>query len=152
MCLKLAADRRFITFLSTANYSHIINIFIIIFLIIKLQVAEIFGLCNYLGLDGNYMSDIAILKVDRPFEYSSHLIPICLDTNSEVNTLALLPGKLGKVAGFGKTETGEASKRLLTIEVPIVSPDECNRVAGDSRKFITQDKFCAGYTNGNDKF
>lgn len=101
-----------------------------------------------MGYDGNYQSDIAILRVDKPFEFNSHLLPICLDTNNDVTNIALFPGKSGKVAGFGKTESGEQSDILLTATLPFVSPDECYQEVGDSRKFITQDKFCAGFKNG----
>ena len=108
-------------------------------------------ICNYLGLEGNYAQDIAILHIERPFVFSSLLVPICLDVSVHGDVSVLEVGNFGKVAGFGRTTVDTTSKVLQSINVPYVSFNECkaSTTSSDMEKFITIDKFCAGYTNGD---
>nr|XP_012149751.1 PREDICTED: uncharacterized protein LOC100881290 [Megachile rotundata] len=114
----------------------------------KSKVKNIYVPCNYRGLEGNYAEDIAIIEIMEPFAFSSVLVPICLDITKDL--LLLDVGDYGKVAGFGKTSLGTSSYILQTITVPYISKSECRSASStyDTAKFITSDKFCAGYTNG----
>ncbi|KAK0162566.1 hypothetical protein PV327_006334 [Microctonus hyperodae] len=115
----------------------------------KRNIKKIYISCNYLGFDGNYARDIAILHVDKPFVFTSFLVPICLDRTTNDQT-AIDVGKKGIVAGFGRTESGPSSGILQSITLPVVPLSHCKSasVSAEAEKFITIDKFCAGYTNG----
>ncbi|XP_008207498.1 modular serine protease [Nasonia vitripennis] len=117
----------------------------------KTKVKDIFIICNYLGLEGNYASDIAILQIETAFVFSSIVMPICLDTTSASDQAVLEVGNHGRVPGFGRTAQGSSSFILQAITVPYVPLNTCksSSIASDSEKYITIDKFCAGYTNGS---
>ncbi|KAL2725296.1 ATPase family AAA domain-containing protein [Vespula squamosa] len=109
----------------------------------KAKVKSIYVNCNYLGLEGNYAWDIALLEIDVPFVFSALLLPACLDQS-------FIESGEGVVAGFGRTALGPSSFILQSVTLPYVPLNQC-RSAGNtvqSEKFITIDKFCAGYTNG----
>lgn len=106
--------------------------------------------CSYLGLDGNYAWDIAVVEIKKPFVFSALLVPICLDVSSTNDLNVLEFGNSGKVAGFGRTASGPSSAILQSITVPYIPHNQCQSVSAgtESEKFMTLDKFCAGYTNG----
>ncbi|XP_011705946.1 PREDICTED: coagulation factor IX-like, partial [Wasmannia auropunctata] len=113
------------------------------------QVKHIYIVRNYLGLIGNYLWDIAILELVTPFVLSTWLVPVCIDTLSDRSVLE--PGSYGKVAGFGRTAFGDSSAVLQTLTVPVISTSQCKSASqnASTEQFITNDKFCAGYTNGS---
>ncbi|XP_012281536.1 modular serine protease-like isoform X2 [Orussus abietinus] len=116
----------------------------------RAEVKNIYINCRYLGVSGNYAWDIAIIEISRPFVFSALLVPICLDVAGDTDRIALEVGSYGKVAGFGRTALGETSAILQYITVPYVSINQCKSAGSalDSDRYITMDKFCAGYTNG----
>ncbi|XP_014488646.1 PREDICTED: limulus clotting factor C-like [Dinoponera quadriceps] len=120
-------------------------------LVRKGQVKNIYISCNYLGLIGNYVSDIAILELVEPFVLSTWLVPICIDPFSYGDRVVLEAGVYGKVAGFGRTAMSESSAILQALTVPYVPYNQCKSASQNSekQKYITIDKFCAGYTNGS---
>nr|XP_050845441.1 modular serine protease-like [Vespula vulgaris] len=108
----------------------------------KAQVENIYIPCNYLGLEGNYAWDIALLKIDVPFVFSAFLLPACLDQT-------FIEFGYGIVAGFSRTTLGASSFILQSAILPYVPLNQCKSVSSaQSEKFIMPDKFCAGYTNG----
>ncbi|KAF7407366.1 hypothetical protein HZH66_001903 [Vespula vulgaris] len=109
----------------------------------KAKVKNIYVNCNYLGLEGNYAWDIALLEIDVPFVFSALLLPACLDQS-------FIESGQGVVAGFGRTAFGSSSFILQSVTLPYVPLNQCKSVGNtvQSEKFITIDKFCAGYTNG----
>ncbi|XP_047371433.1 modular serine protease-like [Vespa velutina] len=109
----------------------------------KAKVKSIYVNCNYLGLEGNYAWDIALLEIDVPFVFSALLLPACLDQS-------FIESGQGVVAGFGRTALGPSSFILQSVTLPYVPLNQCKSVGNtvQSEKFITIDKFCAGYTNG----
>lgn len=116
------------------------------------KVKNIFIRCTYRGLQGLYANDIAILELKESFTFTGLLMPICLDYRARLgNKPVLETGNLGRVPGFGRTEEGSTSYVLRSISVPYISQQQCETAAAetDSASFITADKFCAGYTNGN---
>ncbi|XP_071639428.1 uncharacterized protein [Temnothorax longispinosus] len=115
------------------------------------QVKRIYIERNYVGYIGNFLSDIAVLELVTPFVLSSYLVPACIDTLSYGNVLE--PGTYGKVAVFGRRAIGEprAWYILQALTVPVISLSQC-RSASQSvnmEQYVTNDKFCAGYTNGS---
>lgn len=108
---------------------------------------NIYNVCTYLGFEGNYAADIAILEITEPFIFSSFLVPICLDILND--QIYLETGILGKVAGFGRTALNPFSQILQTIKLPYVPLHQCESTTNDSTKYVlAYDKFCAGYANG----
>lgn len=75
-------------------------------------------------------------------------MPVCLDVTDD--RIDLQSGLFGKVAGFGKTVYGTASSILQSVTLPYVPLPQCRSASRDydTGKYITYDKFCAGYTNG----
>ncbi|KAG5307515.1 FA9 factor, partial [Acromyrmex insinuator] len=118
-------------------------------LVKKNQVKHVYIVRNYLGLIGNYLWDIAVLELDRPFVLSTWLVPVCIDTLSDRSVLEA--GSYGKVAGFGRTALGESSAILQALTVPVIPLSQCRSASqnANTEQFITNDKFCAGYTNGS---
>ncbi|XP_043498472.1 clotting factor C-like [Polistes fuscatus] len=109
----------------------------------KARVKGIYVPCNYLGFEGNYAWDIAILEIDRPFVLSSSLLPACLNDD-------VIESGLGVTSGFGRTALGSSSFILKSVSLPYVPLSQCksSKNSLESEKLITMDKFCAGYTNG----
>jgi len=111
------------------------------------QVKRIYIPHNYIGYEGRFLWDIAILELVRPFVLSAWLVPVCIDTLND--RIVLEQGTYGKVAGFGRTALGESSEILQAIAVPIVPLSQCiSASSNNNKKFFTDEKFCAGYTNG----
>ncbi|CAL7944331.1 unnamed protein product [Xylocopa violacea] len=115
----------------------------------KAKVKNIYIVCTYFGNEGNYAADIAILEITQPFVFSVFLVPICLDFSN--NQVILEGGVVGKVAGFGRTAVGSSSFILQAITVPYIPFNQCRSLSAiyETQKYITEDKFCAGYTNGS---
>ena len=69
--------------------------------------------------------DVALLHLDRPVFYQDNIIPICLPP-PDIH----LTGKVGLVAGWGKTDNsfGKTGTNILhKVLVPIIKNDECIR-------------------------
>ncbi|XP_046827834.1 modular serine protease-like, partial [Vespa crabro] len=108
----------------------------------KAQVKNIYVNCYYMGLEGNYGWDIAILEIDVPFIFSALLLPACLDET-------FIEFGYGIVAGFSRTILGASSFLLRSVKLPYVPFNQCRSASNaESEKFIMPDKFCAGNTNG----
>lgn len=94
---------------------------------------------------GGHLDDIALIKVDRPFDtVPSQLV--------KLETLRLerafgQPGDCAVVTGWGYTETsgGNTTRWLRQVDVPIVENAVCNQsYFGD----IHESQVCAGYKQG----
>ncbi|EZA52823.1 hypothetical protein DMN91_001794 [Ooceraea biroi] len=118
-------------------------------LVRKNRVKNIYITCNYLGLIGNYVWDIAILELEQPFVLSAWLVPVCIDDSGDYAVLEA--GSYGKVAGFGRTATGPTSAILQSLTVPYVPFNQCKSasISAHTEQYLTTDKFCAGYRNGS---
>lgn len=67
--------------------------------------------------------DVALLHLDRPVFYQDNIIPVCLPPAD-----IPLTGKIGLVAGWGKTDNsfGKTGTNILhKVLVPIIKNDEC---------------------------
>ncbi|XP_043487983.1 limulus clotting factor C-like [Polistes fuscatus] len=109
----------------------------------KARVKGIYVPCNYVGYEGNYAYDIAILEIERPFIMSPSLLPACLDDD-------VIESGLGVASGFGRTHEGPSSFVLQSVSLPYIPISQCKSSKNflESENLITMDKFCAGYTNG----
>ncbi|XP_020285267.1 prostasin-like [Pseudomyrmex gracilis] len=116
-----------------------------------LQVSNIYFTCNYIDSRGSVGAEIAILQVDRPFEKSAYLIPICIDL---FNALPVLKqNSTIKLPAFDRpSATSTSSGMLQALEVSYSSIDQCTSAAqsADIEQYLrSHDKFCARYTNGS---
>ena len=69
--------------------------------------------------------DVALLHLDRPVFYQDNIIPICLPPPD-----ISLTGKVGLVAGWGKTDNtfGKTGTNILhKALVPIIKNEDCIR-------------------------
>ncbi|GBP36284.1 Modular serine protease [Eumeta japonica] len=114
------------------------------------EVAEIKVPTSFRGAQNNYQSDIALVVLSTPIVYQTYVRPVCVDFDVYFNSRQLMPGRLGKVAGWGYTsENATSSPTLQVVDLPYLNFSECLvRVPEGFREYITSDKICAGYTNG----
>ncbi|XP_060634583.2 plasma kallikrein [Anolis sagrei] len=104
------------------------------------KVQEIIVHSKYRISEAGY--DIALLKLDRPMNFSVLQQPLCLPTE-EMNT------KYTEcwVTGWGYTkERGQVHDILQKLKIPLISNQECQTRYQNHR--ITDKMLCAGYTEG----
>jgi len=92
--------------------------------------------------------DVAVLKLDRPVDYQDNILPICLPTSDYD-----LVGKIGVVAGWGKTDNsfGKTGTNILhKVLVPIIENDRCRAWHRDKAIAVQlhEEMFCAGHKVG----
>merc|ERR1712088_703789 len=92
--------------------------------------------------------DVAVLKLDRPVAYQDNILPICLPTSDYD-----LVGKIGVVAGWGKTDNsfGKTGTNILhKVLVPIIENDRCRAWHRDKAIAVQlhEEMFCAGHKGG----
>lgn len=110
----------------------------------KIRYSEAYN--DYLGL---YNSDIALLVLSDYIIFQPYIKPICVEIDLINNNVHIDAGVTGIVAGWGVDSNGISSALLKTIELPVIEPGECRRSFSQPFKyFYTDDKFCAGYING----
>ncbi|RZB39248.1 Trypsin, Ldl recept a, and/or Sushi domain containing protein, partial [Asbolus verrucosus] len=103
----------------------------------------------YQDLVGNYGSDIAILVLSNPAEFSPVIRPACIDWELDDITDHLTKNNLGLIAGMGVTENDTSSEQLRATYLPVVDDTECiKQQKKDFKKYITFTSFCAGWRNG----
>ena len=72
-----------------------------------------------------YENDLALVRTERRVTFADNIIPICLPPPD-----IALTGKIGLVAGWGKTDNsfGKTGTNILhKVLVPIIKNDECIR-------------------------
>lgn len=99
--------------------------------------------------------DIALLRLDRPFDIAPLDIPRLLDPASAFDDYHAHDGDCARVIGWGRTENvhgAAASDRLLGVDLRLWSRRACQNAwryeDGAERSAITEDKVCAGYATG----
>ena len=116
----------------------------------KYKVASIKIYEQYMDVDGLFISDIAVARLDKPIIFQSYIKPICVEYSLKGNQRYMVSGITGRVAGWGLTASdGEPSSVLKTIDLPSIDFNTCLKESPPSFKpFITTDKFCGGFTTG----
>jgi len=92
-------------------------------------------------------NDIAIIKLDKPINFTSTIQPACLPKADET----VADNGEAVVAGWGLTREGGAdtSNILMQVGVPIISSKECAAMYKPSRITIESSAMiCAGYKQG----
>ncbi|CAL1267217.1 unnamed protein product, partial [Larinioides sclopetarius] len=93
-------------------------------------------------------SDIALLHMETPFEFTHYIQPICLpDEGDEISPHARAT-ILGKISGWGRrrNDTNYGTDILHQADVPIVPLSKCR--AAYSRYMISDKMLCAGFDSG----
>ncbi|EFN86496.1 Limulus clotting factor C [Harpegnathos saltator] len=102
----------------------------------------------YLGLAGNFAMDIALLKLNTPFELNMLVYPICIDWAILYEKDLLQSEQLSKMVIWNKNINDESNQTMYEIDMPYVMYNQCVAESPiNLRKFITLDKFCAGRLN-----
>ncbi|CAG7819457.1 unnamed protein product [Allacma fusca] len=96
-------------------------------------------------------SDIAMIILDSPVEFSFHVRPVCFPEsfNSLLEEYQIQEGNVGTVVGWGKREDGNLAETLQEAHIPVVNSRTC--IESYKEFFESQTRytnFCAGYTNG----
>lgn len=115
------------------------------------DIAELRTVSGFNGYSGFYISDISLIILDGEIDFQPHILPICIDLNVRYGLdRVVMSGEIGVVSGWGNTHAaGKPSKTLKSIELPVVDFQQCEEEAEDFKRFITPDKFCAGFRNGS---
>ena len=88
--------------------------------------------------------DIAILVMEKPFEFNDKIKPIEMMDYSDSSQLRV--GKKCKIAGWGQTEDLSYPIQLQEVEVPIIDLETCkeNYESKNYTGMVTDLNFCAG--------
>jgi len=91
------------------------------------------------------MNDIAIIKLDKPINFTDAIQPACLPEANEI-----VSSGDATVAGWGLTrENGDVSNILMQVGVPIINNRECAALYKPSRITIDSNAMlCGGYKQG----
>uniref|UniRef100_W5MLE9 Complement component 1, s subcomponent.2 n=1 Tax=Lepisosteus oculatus TaxID=7918 RepID=W5MLE9_LEPOC len=97
-----------------------------------------------IGKRTNYDNDIALVRLKSRVPLGPHLLPICLPERKDDGTL--ISERLGFVSGWGRTEHGTLSSKLLYVEIPVKDRDTCskNKDGKPLEQMFTENMFCAG--------
>lgn len=91
-----------------------------------------------------FNNDIAILEMDEPVEFDAKIQPICLPSTGVDD----YSGKLAVIAGWGRTAENEKTSTILRkVAVPVWTKEQCYN-SGYGEKKISENMFCAGYSEG----
>ncbi|NWY01688.1 OVCH1 protein, partial [Nothoprocta ornata] len=93
----------------------------------------------------SYDSDIALVQLEAPLEYSTAVRPVCLPHRTET----LPSSSLCAVSGWGITEAdGSQAKRLQQTQVPVLENEVCERSYYLNHPGgITSRMVCAGFAS-----
>ncbi|CAG0896827.1 unnamed protein product [Darwinula stevensoni] len=101
----------------------------------------------------NFDSDIALLRLTEPVEFTKRVQLICLPTNTfiHLSEANLENGNLGMVASWGQNLSDVLSGELTEVEFPVLSNDNCHRdtihLTGnpDTTRTLSWNSYCAGH-------
>lgn len=115
-----------------------------------LNVSKIHVEPSYRDYASRYSVDIALVIVAKSIVFNGYVMPICVDLNVDYNDKLVSPGLMGSVAGWGVANSaGNFSSVLKVIRMPAISLEQCSNESNpEFLPYITNDKFCAGYTDG----
>ncbi|CRK97944.1 CLUMA_CG011317, isoform A [Clunio marinus] len=93
-----------------------------------------------------FENDLAILELESPIRYDTHIVPICMPPDG-----AEFTGKVATVSGWGRLKYGGGVPSVLQeVQVPIIENSVCQEMfaaAGHTKKILSS-FLCAGYANG----
>jgi len=93
-----------------------------------------------------FENDIALLELESPVAFDSHIVPICMPKDEDDFT-----GRMATVTGWGRLKYGGGVPSVLQeVQVPVIENSVCQEMfhtAGHSKSIISS-FLCAGYANG----
>ncbi|KAL5286999.1 TMPRSS11D family protein [Megaselia abdita] len=93
-----------------------------------------------------FENDLALLELESPIHFDSHIVPICMPTDN-----ADFTGRMATVTGWGRLKYGGGVPSVLQeVQVPIIENSVCQEMfhtAGHNKKILNS-FLCAGYANG----
>ncbi|XP_030767624.1 phenoloxidase-activating factor 3-like [Sitophilus oryzae] len=113
---------------------------------INVGVDEIIPYPRYNPDDNDKSHDIALIRLQRPVQFTKYIFPICLPLPNEGSVIndSLI------VAGWGKTEYGRNSNLKLKLEVPFTDKTSCASLFRTYNINIGNGQICAGGADGKD--
>nr|ATU83018.1 secreted hypothetical protein [Pristhesancus plagipennis] len=112
----------------------------------RLNVKQVIPQRAYRGKNNSYEQDIAVLDLEKAIILSVVVMPACVDWQGEGRFYV---GMLGTVVGWGLNENNKPTEVLEMTRLPYYDYDTCRKESPkEFIRFITYDKFCAGYSNG----
>ncbi|XP_055299887.1 serine protease filzig-like isoform X3 [Sitodiplosis mosellana] len=91
-------------------------------------------------------NDLALLKLERPIQYDTHIVPICLPVHG-----ADFTDRIATVSGWGRLRYGGRFPTVLQeVDVPIIENSKCQEMIHKLgyTKMILPSTLCAGYDEG----
>jgi len=109
------------------------------------KVIEVHVHPNYSSPDSWNSNDIALLKLEKPVEFTDHISPICLPTVQDELPPA---GTNTFIIGWGNTKvpSRDASPTVKQVMVPLVAQETCK--ARNPIKFSEKVEICVGFDKG----
>ncbi|XP_034243116.1 serine protease filzig [Thrips palmi] len=93
-----------------------------------------------------FENDLALLELESPVSYDTHIVPICMPQDNEDFT-----GRMATVTGWGRLKYGGGVPSVLQeVQVPVIENSVCQEMFQTSghAKNIIGSFLCAGYANG----
>ena len=87
------------------------------------------GIKLCLGMGGGMAAfDFSILHLHKPVQFDSKVQPVCLPKDNSSLAGDFLVKKELRVSGWGKTEQGIKSSKLIAVEIPGISNKRCAEI------------------------
>lgn len=102
-----------------------------------------YQIATYFAADDlSFVADIAVLVLNNPIIFKKFIVPICWERQASVNR-EIESNVLGKIAGWGKDESGQPSAFLKFINLKSLSQRDCKAsVHLNYESSVIADKFC----------
>merc|ERR1740129_582838 len=96
----------------------------------------------------SYNNDIALVKMDRPVEWSEAVRPLCLpEASGQEDDYT---GDMADIIGWGRLQyNGKTASRLREAAVPVISQRQCRHESKYSSEEITDNMICAGFKDAH---
>lgn len=95
------------------------------------------------------VDDIALIRLARPANFTlPSMKPLCLPITPKLQ-MENLVGNNANVAGWGVTEDGLQSPVLLSVDLPVISTEDCTAAYRGTPR-VRETQICAGGVKGKD--
>ncbi|XP_035796189.1 CLIP domain-containing serine protease 14D-like [Anopheles albimanus] len=105
-------------------------------------IARVFNHPLYDHWADQFLHDIALLQLERPIDYGSHIGPVCLPSYSSV--MPDIAGRNYTATGWGKTRTWGGLRRKIKVSMVARNVSACARAYGIKSLEVAQVQLCVG--------